>query len=62
MYLESGHLATRAHFTDPGLFEQLALSVAVGHPGGHPAATGFGAWGPGCGMGHTLHPSEQHVA
>ena len=46
MYLKSGEglfLVAWADFTDPSLFHQFALGVAVGHPGGHPSATGFGA-------------------
>lgn len=45
VYLQSGkgHLVAWADFTDASLFNQFALGVAVGHPGGHSGATGFGA-------------------
>lgn len=64
MYLQSvkRHLAAGADLTDPSLFHPLALVVAVGHPGGHSGATGLGAGGPSCGLGHTLDSSDQHVA
>lgn len=55
LYLQSveGHLAAWADFTDPSLFHQFALGVAVGHPDGHSSATGFRAGRPICSLRHT---------
>lgn len=64
MHLQSGdgHLLAWADCTNPSLFHQFALVVAVGQPGGHSSPTGFGAGGPSCGLRHTLDSSDQHVA
>lgn len=63
-FLQSGegHLVAWADFTDPSLFHSFALGVAVGDPGGHSAATGFGARRPSCGLRHAVDCSDQHVA
>lgn len=64
MHLHSfkGHVVAGADFTDPSLLHQFALAVAVGHPGGHSSAAGFGAGGPICSLRHTLDSSAHHVA
>lgn len=55
------HLAAWANETEPSLFHQFTLAVAVAQSGGHPSATGLGTRGPGCGLGLTLHSCHQHT-
>lgn len=47
-------LGARAHLTDPGLLDQLALAVVVGHPGGDACPAAFGTLGPGRGLNDAL--------
>lgn len=54
-------MAAWANETEPSLFHQFTLAVAVGQSGGHPSATGLGTRGPGCGLGLTLHSCHQHT-
>lgn len=57
----SVHLAAWANLTNPSLLHQFALTVAVSQSGGHSSTTGLGAWGPGCGLGLTLHFCHQYM-